>query len=610
MGDETPGWNEESALRWAPDRAHAFNAPAATPGKISHGPWSQPPVTPHNDVGPAAPHSFPAWPWRIAIGAGQGLLFFVLLHSRALNQWPGGDPYLFTALALAGLFVPLILLDGIDRIAPRRLLPFAGIAMGLLAGLGWYHRWRLDGAEHTASGLWLLGLCALALFIVQSALHGRERAEGWHVPYADLYDAVWSMAARLLFWGLLTLAGAGLLTMARLPVLNGDARAITLLALISALAFQAAQPRIIDAIRRTMAATAILLLPIACAMALVFISIAFAQGAMTLAWLLPVMGVLTLAISASHGDGAALLRDPWRCGFEIFGSILALVLAIIALLALDTRVAAMGWTSARVYAAIAVAFFLAYGAGYTAAALVALWRDGAMRLLEKVNVVMGGALLVTALALASPLADPLRLASEAQAARLELGHADVSGFDFSNLQRDGARFGAAALSRLAGSLYPDISRATSAARGPDAAPLPAREIGPNITLRTPGAQLPATLLARDWAPVLGVPGCLSIPRERCDAWFRDLNGDGRPEILLTSGSETRWWMAVMQADEAGRWSLAGRLSAGCGATLTQLRADLSAGRFEALSALPGWSELSLTGARVPAAATEQACSHY
>ena len=58
------------------------------------------------------------------------------MHTRLLNQWPGGDPYLFTALALAVLFVPLPLLEGVGAIALMRLLPFAGMSAGLLAGLG------------------------------------------------------------------------------------------------------------------------------------------------------------------------------------------------------------------------------------------------------------------------------------------------------------------------------------------------------------------------------------------------------------------------------------------------------------------------------------------
>lgn len=106
--------------------------------------------------------------------------------------------------------------------------------------------------------------------------------------------------------------------------------------------------------------------------------------------------------------------------------------------------------------------------------------------------------------------------------------------------------------------------------------------------------------------MLGVPACLSNPRETCDAWFRDLHGDGQQEILLVSGAETRWWAAVMQADEAGRWSLAGRLASGCGATLT----DLRNGRFDTLSALPGWHELTVAGNRVTAATPEAGCSHY
>ena len=46
------------------------------------------------------------------------------MHTRLLNQWPGGDPYLFTALALAVLFVPLPLLEGVGAIALMRLLPW------------------------------------------------------------------------------------------------------------------------------------------------------------------------------------------------------------------------------------------------------------------------------------------------------------------------------------------------------------------------------------------------------------------------------------------------------------------------------------------------------
>ena len=612
MGGETPSWSEDASLRWAPDPAHAFvpDAPdAPQPARV--GPWSsQDDIAPddvaHTQAAPPEAATTQLWPWRIAIGAGQGLLFFTLLHTRLLNQWPGGDPYLFTALALAGLFVPLLLLEGVGAIALTRLLPFAGMAAGLLAGLGWYHRWRLEGAETAHAGLWLLGLCAASLFIVQAFLHGRERSASWQLGYADLFEASWGLTARLLLWLFLVAWGAGLLMTAGLSLASGDPMALMLLALSGALAFHAiaSLPRVTAWMTQMLVTASTLMLPLATAAALLLISTTFSDGAAPLSLLCTSLAALVVAIGASHRGGMGP-RSGWRVGFEICAAFLLLILAGIAAWTLDMRASALGWTAARIFALCAVTLFLAYGAGYSAAAVMALARDGSMRRLEAVNIGLGMVVVATCLALASPLADPLRLAPAAQVARLELGHADVSRFDFASLAADGTRFGSAALSKLQQSLYPDIARAASAA-APAAARNDATEVGRNIALHTPGVQLPATLLARDWSPVLGVPACLSNPQQTCDAWFHDLNGDGRQEILLASGAETRWWAAVMQADEAGRWSLAGRLASGCGATLS----DLRNGRFDTLSALPGWNELVVAGNKVPAATAEQACSHY
>jgi hypothetical protein len=609
MGDETPHWSDDGSLGWAPDAAQAFAPTAPEPAPVRIGPWSF-----RDDAATEVPAPAPAistahlWPWRIAIGAAQGLLFFALFHTRLLNQWPGGDPYLFTALALAGLFVPLLLLEGVGAIALTRLLPFAGMAAGVLVGLGWYHRWRLEGAEAANAGLWLLGLCATALFIIQAFLHGRERSASWRLAYADLFDASWSLTTRLLLWAFLVAWGAALLATAGLSLASGDPMVLMLLALTGALAFHAiaSLPRATAMLAQMLVTAAALTLPLATAAALLLISTTLGQGPASLPMLCTALAALIVTIGASHRGGIAQERSGWRAGFEVFAAFLLLILAGIAAWTLDLRASALGWTAARIFALSAVTLFLAYGAGYSAAAVMALAKDGSMRRLEGVNILMGVVLVAACLALASPLADPLRLAPATQAARLELGETQVSHFDFANLATNGGRFGAEALAKLSRSLYPDIARAATAARGPAAPPLPGGEVGSNIAVHSPGLHLPATLLARDWSPVLGVPACLSNPRERCDAWFRDLNGDGRDEILLVSGDDARWWAAVMQADEAGRWSLAGRLASGCGTTLT----DLKAGRFDRLSALPGWNELTLAGNRVPAATAEQACSHY
>jgi hypothetical protein len=604
MSNDVPGWVDDGSLRWAPEPLASLPAPPAA-ADIHPGPWSRQRIVIRRIVLPGF------WPWRLGLGVVQGLLFFVLFYSRGAGSWPGADPFLFAALALAGLFVPLLLIEGLGLIATWRLLSFAGIAAGALAGLGWYHRWRIDGSEAMHAGLWLIGLCAVALFIVQCVLHGRERGDSWRIAYPDLFAASWMLTARLLIWGILSALGLGLLQVT-LGLEDANPIALVLLCLFSALAFQltAALPPITHAVTDALVASATIALPLMIAVAMLLISTALADGVAPLPLLLAAMAGLTIAISASHRGGEMDIdrrgRKAWRDGLEVFGSGLLLILACMAVWALDARVSPLGWTAARLFAACCVALFAAYGMGYSAAALAWLVRGDSMRRLQSVNLVLGAGLFLGCAALASPLADPLRLAVTSQAARLEQGHVAVEKFDFSNLQRDGARFGRDALAGLSRSLYPDIARAASSVRGPVTDRLNPTEIGANIAVRTQGAVLPATLLARDWSQVLGVPACLNTAAEICDAYFLDLNGDGRSEVLLVSGSESRWWAAVMQADEAGRWSLAGRLTSGCGATLS----DLRDGRFSALPALPGWGDLSVAGKRLTVTPSNMGCSGY
>lgn len=601
MSNDVPMWTEDGPLNFVPA---SDLVPVAAPAPRI-GPWSPAPVIEEADAEPD--RAALTWPWRIGIGLAQGFAFYLLFHTRSIVQWPGRDPFLFDAIALPLLFVPLALMAGLGRIALPRLVPFAIAATAILSALGWYHRWRIFGIEHGQPGISMLVLSALALVI---ALTFVEAHKSGRIAYADLFRCGWTLAARLAMLFLFT--GTGLMLvhsplLPRLTLERGDIIAMPFLGLCGALAFQltAALPRFTAALTRALVATATIALPLAVAAAILVLSTALAEGPPALVFLLALMSGLVIAIGAAHGDGETV-RPAWREGLEWFGAFLLLALAAMAVWALQARVAAFGWTSQRLFAAAALALLAAYGAGYSAAAILALLRGRGRQGFEIVTIVLGAITLLGALALASPLADPLRLAAAAQATRLEQGGATVEQFDFANLPRDSARFGGDALTTLSHSLYPDIARAAQMVRGAVSDRLNPTEIGANIAVRTPGARLPATLLARDWTPVTGAPPCLTRAAESCDAFFLDLNNDGRREILLVTGGETRWWGAVLEEDAAGRWRMAGQLAAGCGATLS----DLRAGHFSSLPALPGWSDLAVGGQRLSVTPSGTGCSHY
>jgi hypothetical protein len=202
-------------------------------------------------------------------------------------------------------------------------------------------------------------------------------------------------------------------------------------------------------------------------------------------------------------------------------------------------------------------------------------------------------LALTCLALSTPLFDPLSVAVKSQIAGLR----DPEHFDFAWLRQGGGRFGDEALAKLIRSPDGEVARAATQARGLPAiaAPTPS-EIGANITLHTAG-RLPQALLAQDWPHNLSgakVPPCLTRAGLGCDAWFLDLNGDGRQEILLVHGDDTRFWASVMQLDK-GRWKAAAALaSPPCPGLLSRMR---TRGLLLA-NPMPLWRDVLVAGMRL------------
>jgi hypothetical protein len=316
--------------------------------------------------------------------------------------------------------------------------------------------------------------------------------------------------------------------------------------------------------------------------------------------------LLLLSINASYGADEP--RARWRQALELAGAFALVPLAALSAEVLQLRVLEWGWTSPRIFAAAAVAVLGLYAVLYALAGLIGLGGGGWMKRIERANLGMALVVIAVAAALASPFADPGRLAVESQMRRLDAGLADAESFDFAYLQNRGGRFGHAALDQIARKGAPALSRAAFLAQHsrPMDDPMPT-ELGANIHIRSPGGRMPAAMLERDWTGVPGVPPCLRGTVLACDAYFLDLDGDGRSEIVLAYGAPSAWWAVVMKEDSLG-WNPVGNLASSCPGSFEALRQ----GRFAVLPAAPPpWRDVLILGNRLsvtPAQIAQPSCA--
>lgn len=653
-----PRWVDSADLNWTPEEPLAFNpgfpAEENSTSPAPEAPGPQPPEEPiffgpgfssdeafrafvepkPRDVAPEPQPEAPPLPaqaantnraprlllTRLGIGLAQGLGLYLLLQLRAAGVWPGSDPYLFAALALAGIFAPLVFLEGLGEIPTPLLALWTGIVAATLVCLGLYHHWRIQGPEQAYAGLGLAVLTALMLVTAQALLRASLREEKLFPSYRACFDVSWSLIARLMVWGLVAgttwaLVGSGnslfnwlraYFPMLRLSV---EPALITmpLVALVSAATFALtpAGGRIRRLAKRALLACCTVALPMLVVASAVIVLSRLHQP-VSLALCLSLATLLVLAINASYRGDAR--RGGWRKASEFAAAFLIVALVAIAALALNARVAELGWTAARLYAAAMLVMLGLYGALYSGAGLIAVGGGQWMQRIEPANRIMAFILIAACLALASPVADPLRLAVESQSARLKNGAVALADFDFDYLRQRGVRFGQRALIDMAQNGAPEMARDASVAlsstlRGDVPAPT---EIGANITLHTPGARLPSSLLTQAWARGGTVPPCLTTPAFSCDAWMLDLDRDGMGEVLLVYGTDARWWAAVLKRDGEGWRAAASFASPSCRGTLQALRS----GHFTLADPLPGWRDLLVAGMRLnakPAPAAELPC---
>ena len=445
MGTKRPRWVDKPEFAWTPQPPlrlgpdTSIELPTGPQSNLIIGdtPLPQPPAS-----WPAAHNrmlQLPPWIARLAIALAQSVTLAVLLFGRDHHWWP--DNGTVAGLALALLLAPLLPVQGLGRISLRPLLVWSiGAAIGLF-GLGFYQHWRAAGSATESSGMMMSAMAGTILFIGQSLLLAHGECEP--PTYRDLYRASWTLGIQLLMCGLCALALW--LIWRAFPALRFILFAAITFAAAAVLQFL--NRPVLHRIERGLVYVLTASLPVA----LLFSVLEILVWSLT-RWLPPfalsaATGTLMIAgINASYGDGG--WRPQWRRRLEYAGAILLLPLAILAVMALYSRVTSFGFTANRVVAVALLLLLSAYALTYAGAALISLWGGRAMERLETANLLMAFVIIGAFVAMITPLADPLRLAVAEQSWRLLHGAAALGKFDYLWLCKSGLRFGHEALQRL------------------------------------------------------------------------------------------------------------------------------------------------------------------
>ncbi|MCA1857139.1 DUF4153 domain-containing protein [Massilia oculi] len=572
---------------------------------------------------------------RIGIGLAQGLLLFLLYRAGTALHWPATAPRLFVPLLLVCALVPVIAISGLGLLTRRRLLLWSVTAAAMLAVLALHDVWRMEGAyrppegprPHAASPSPQLCLSLVAgLFIahvlVLAGAHERRRIAG----YASYFETAWKLGLQLAFSALFVGAGwlvlhlgAQLFLLVKLSFLQDAIREpwfaipVTTFAFASALHLTDVRPGIVRGIRNLLLVLLSWILPVLTLLVGGFLASLPFTGLDTL-WgtrsaasvLLGAAAAFVVLINAAWQTGETPAARPVALAARIAALLLVPVTAL-AIYALALRVGEHGWTEDRIVAAACMLVAACYAGGYAAAAL----RRGWLSTLAGVNIAAAFVVLAVLLALLTPLADPARLATRDQLARLAAGRVTAAQLDVGYLHFGAARYGRAALAQLdASSDRPDAAalRSRIAAvrklRFPhelDQLDVPAR-LSDNLRVWPKGSRLPDSFLNMDWLAITDqhnahrTPACLLRRGASCDAILLDLGGDARPEVLLFGDSA--WQTAFATEEGSGRWRIAGSLPGlGCQELVQALRE----GRVRTLP--PAWNDLEVAGRRLPVDAT-------
>ncbi len=562
---------------------------------------------------------------RLVLGLGQGLALYLLFSAFDLKSWPATEPLLFAPLAIVALFVPLLVSQALGNMRLRTLLVWTVAATAILAGLAWYDVWHLwpgnpwPGNPH---GLFPPGIvptahtifiCGLFLFMAHALVSCGDADRRIVARYATLFDLAWKLGVQLAiivaftaaFWIMLGL-GIALFEMIKL---HGFGRFIahpwvwiplTTIAAGAAIHITDTRASLVRGVR-TLALTLLgWLLPVIALIAFAFL-ISLVFTGLTPLWqtrsatllLLAAAAALIIHINAAYQDGDVEHRPPHILRVAgTLGAALLIFIVWIAAYALWLRVDQYGWTVDRIYSAACVLVGGMFAVGYLIAALLpGYW----LKLIERWNVYGTFVFLIVLFALSTPIADPMRLSVASQVARLESGTVKPAQFDFAYLRYQGGRFGREALNTLIASKNGDIRKGADIALigEPESVrtirPKPAI-LGRPINVWPKGRSLPAAFIEQDWSQTsmsYAMDVCVTgegLGHWQCDAWYGDIDGDGKDEIIFVYGlnnDKEHYGSIGIFRQLDGKWQLVGTVGMHC----RDYRTPLIAGRIKAVAPL-------------------------
>jgi hypothetical protein len=565
---------------------------------------------------------------RLAIGLAQGAALYLLYSAYDDKVWPATQGTLFAPLAVGWFFIPFLLISALGEMKWRKALGWTAIALAVITTLAffdnwmaWPQDWGYGGSgvarPHVTPSPQLIFFGGAGLFIAHALVVGASIDHRARAKYPTHFDVAWKMAVQLAlggafvgaFW-LLLMLGAGLFALIKLDFFRKliehewFAIPVTTLAAAGALHLTDIRPVLVRGVR-TLALTLLSwLLPLITMIVSGFlVSLPF-TGLAPLwsfghasALLLVAAAALIILINAAYQDGDAERLPPKILRWSgSLAAVLPLPLALIAAYAIYLRVAQYGWTVERIWTAASVLLAIGYAAGYVAAAVR---RESWLSRIESWNFVMSLVALAILVALFTPIASPARISVADQMARLNRGLVSPRKFDFNFLRWQGGRYGREALMTLAASGDGFSKKMAEIALLEKnryvALNAPPLLLEGRLTVYPSGQTLPQSFVRMDWnreGRAWMRPTCPGT--EQCDAIVADLDGDGRPEVVILVNNNVT--AQVFREDADGAWSNAGsfQMPFKCPAVLDALRQ----GHFQMQPPPYRWNDIRIGGARL------------